>query len=262
MLLSLKMIKYSLIGLALACQDLNMITTSNRSLILFQCLYLCIYHLNLPYSAWLIRWYSGNHTVVSLTVTENHYSNFILSAKATQNNWRLGCLLMRLFRRRSMRTSKPHVTGLCERNPPVTDGFPSQRASNAENVSIWRHHDMGENDHCQTTAKQLSINDVLNTCDVLRLVTSSVQEYYCHNVAIISNSKLLTHMQYSKYADVEFILLQQFVRTFILYKQITTFSNKLILLSHMYIIYSRRWIGSELVQIMNGFSPIRRPAII
>ena len=33
------------------------------------------------------------------------------------------------------------VIGLCEGNPPVTGGFPSQRASNAENVSIWwRHH--------------------------------------------------------------------------------------------------------------------------
>ena len=29
------------------------------------------------------------------------------------------------------------VTGLCEGNPPVTGGFPSQRASNTENVSIW-----------------------------------------------------------------------------------------------------------------------------
>ena len=33
------------------------------------------------------------------------------------------------------------VTGLCEGNLPVTGGFPSQRASDAENVSIWwRHH--------------------------------------------------------------------------------------------------------------------------
>ena len=31
--------------------------------------------------------------------------------------------------------------GLCEGNSPVTGKFPSQRASNAENVSIWwRHH--------------------------------------------------------------------------------------------------------------------------
>ena len=54
---------------------------------------------------------------------------------------RLGCLLNSLFRRRSKKTSKLRVTGLCEGNPPVTGGFPSQRASNAENVSIcWRHH--------------------------------------------------------------------------------------------------------------------------
>ena len=37
---------------------------------------------------------------------------------------------------------KTRVTGLCEGNPPVTGGFPSQRASNAENIAMWsRHHD-------------------------------------------------------------------------------------------------------------------------
>ena len=47
------------------------------------------------------------------------------------------CLLNRLFRRRSKKTSKLRVTGLCEGNSL----FPSQRTSNAENVSIWwRHH--------------------------------------------------------------------------------------------------------------------------
>ena len=52
----------------------------------------------------------------------------------------LTCLLNRLFRRRNEKTSKLRVTGLCE-DPPVTGGFPSQSASNAENVSIWwRHH--------------------------------------------------------------------------------------------------------------------------
>ena len=59
------------------------------------------------------------------------------------NHRRLGCLLYRLFRRRSKKTSKLRVTSLCEGNSPVTDEFPSQRASNAENVSIWwRHHDI------------------------------------------------------------------------------------------------------------------------
>ena len=41
-------------------------------------------------------------------------------------------------------TSKLRVTGLYGRNPPVTDGFHSQRASKAENVFIWwRHHTVG-----------------------------------------------------------------------------------------------------------------------
>ena len=52
------------------------------------------------------------------------------------------CLLNRLFRRRSKKTSKLRVTGLCAGNSSVTSEFPAQRASNAENVSIWwRHHD-------------------------------------------------------------------------------------------------------------------------
>ena len=51
------------------------------------------------------------------------------------------CLLNRLFRRRSKKTSKLRVTGLCAGNSPGTGEFPAQMASNAENVSIWwRHH--------------------------------------------------------------------------------------------------------------------------
>ena len=44
-------------------------------------------------------------------------------------------------RRRSKKTSKLRVTGLCEGNSPATGEFPAQRDSNVENVSIWwRHH--------------------------------------------------------------------------------------------------------------------------
>ena len=51
------------------------------------------------------------------------------------------CLLSHLLRRRSQKTSKLRVTGLCAENSPVTDEFPAQMASNAVNVSIWwRHH--------------------------------------------------------------------------------------------------------------------------
>ena len=51
------------------------------------------------------------------------------------------CFLNRLFKRRSKKTSKFRVTGLCAGNSPGTGEFLAQMASNAENVSIWwRHH--------------------------------------------------------------------------------------------------------------------------
>ena len=51
-------------------------------------------------------------------------------------------LLNRLFRRRSKKTSKLRVTGLCEGNSPVPGGFSTQRASDTEKVSIgWHHYD-------------------------------------------------------------------------------------------------------------------------
>ena len=52
------------------------------------------------------------------------------------------CLLNRLFRRRTKKTPKLRVTGLCAGNSPGTGEFPAQMASYAENVSIWwRHHE-------------------------------------------------------------------------------------------------------------------------
>ena len=63
--------------------------------------------------------------------------------------WRLKTPASQLFTqalirvRRSKKTSKFRVTGLCAGNSPVTGEFPAQRASNAENISIWwRHHVM------------------------------------------------------------------------------------------------------------------------
>ena len=69
-----------------------------------------------------LRWRHNGHGSVS-----NHQSH--------------DCLLNRLFRRRSKKTSKLRVTGLCAGNSPGTGEFPAQMANNAENGSIWwRHH--------------------------------------------------------------------------------------------------------------------------
>ena len=48
------------------------------------------------------------------------------------------CLLKLLFRRRSKKTPKLRITGLCEGNSPVTGEFPLQRVSYVESVSTWQ----------------------------------------------------------------------------------------------------------------------------
>ena len=71
-----------------------------------------------------LQWHQNGRDNVS-----NHQSN--------------DCLLNRLFKRRSKKTSKLCVTGLSVGNSSGTGEFPARRASNTENVSIWwRHHDI------------------------------------------------------------------------------------------------------------------------
>ena len=50
------------------------------------------------------------------------------------------CSLNCSLRRRSKKTSKLRVIGLCEGNSPVTGEFPAQMVSNADNVSLLRRH--------------------------------------------------------------------------------------------------------------------------
>ena len=81
----------------------------------------------------------------------------IITVTSYRARWRLNCLLNCLFWRRSKKTSKLRVTGLCERNSPVTGEFPAQRANDADNVSIWwRHNDIDEIEWHQTNAKHNS----------------------------------------------------------------------------------------------------------
>ena len=69
-----------------------------------------------------------------------HYSDVIKNAIASQITG-VSFMCSNVCSGKSKKTSKLRVTGLCEGNPQVTGGFPSQRTSNAENVSIWwRHH--------------------------------------------------------------------------------------------------------------------------
>ena len=88
----------------------------------------CLLHCNWGNRETALRWRHNGRDTVS-----NHQPH--------------DCLLNRLFRRRSKKTSKLRVTGLCAGNSPGTGEFPAQMASNAENVSIWRrHHGLNSSD--------------------------------------------------------------------------------------------------------------------
>ena len=105
--------------------------------------------------ACLPRFHSGLHTRTNL-MKDSIRTWFHLAKQSPQLQWRHNgrdsvlnhqshdCLLNGLFRRRSKKTWKLRVTGLCAGNSPGTGEFPAQMASNAENVSIWwRHHGWG-----------------------------------------------------------------------------------------------------------------------
>ena len=67
-----------------------------------------------------------------------HYNDAIMVTMASRNHQPHDC-----SDADQRKKSKLRVTGLCAGNSPVTGDLPAQRASHAENVSIWwRHHVM------------------------------------------------------------------------------------------------------------------------
>ena len=75
--------------------------------------------------------------------TLSHHNDVMMRAMTTQLTSLTVVYSIVYSRRRSKKTLKLRVTGLCVGNSPGTGEFPTQRASNAENVSIWwSHHDM------------------------------------------------------------------------------------------------------------------------
>ena len=103
-----------------------------------------------------------------------------------QSHRRLDCLLNRLFRHRSKNASKLRVTGLCEENSPVTGEFPTQRVSDAENVSIWwRHHGCGR----VTRGRLFGIIRV-----TLPLSNSLRTKNYNHHMYKVTENKLLRNV--------------------------------------------------------------------
>ena len=69
-----------------------------------------------------------------------HYNDVIMSTMASEITSLTVAFWTVHSRRRSNKTSKLHVTGLCEGHSQIAGEFHAQRASNAENVSIWWRH--------------------------------------------------------------------------------------------------------------------------
>ena len=89
----------------------------------------------------VFRNFQDRFVLTLIIISLQHIADCNDERNGVSNHWRLDGLHNRLFRCRSKKTWKFHVTGLCEGNTPVTGGFPSQMARNAKNVSIWwRHH--------------------------------------------------------------------------------------------------------------------------
>ena len=95
--------------------------------------------------AWYLLPSLGDGVLNDDALTHSTVWVFVLLTLQWRHNGRDGvsshqphdCLLNRLFRRRSKKTSMFRVTGLCAGNSPVIGEFPAHMASNVENVSIW-----------------------------------------------------------------------------------------------------------------------------
>ena len=84
----------------------------------------------------------------------------------------------------SKKTSNLHVTGLSEGNPLVTGGFPSQKASNAENISIWWSHHVIAFFIVSTPGNSLTpgrCSSEFSKCNLRTHVTYQVCEHFLWN---------------------------------------------------------------------------------
>ena len=89
------------------------------------------------YLSWLRYWHRGSRNNRQLESLQRRHNGRDGVSKSTASP----VFTQPLFGRRSKKTSKLRVTGLCVGNSQGTGEFPAQMASNAENVSIrWRHH--------------------------------------------------------------------------------------------------------------------------
>ena len=110
------------------------------------CVFICGFELNymqLPHCIKEVAWFHNAGEEETLKNYANSLQWRHNGRDGVSNHQAHHCSLNRLFRRRSEKTSKLRVTGLCAGNSPATGEFPAQRARNADmfpfdDVILWQ----------------------------------------------------------------------------------------------------------------------------
>ena len=117
-----------------------------------------------------------------------HYNDVIMSMMASQIT-SLTIVYSTVYSGADKKkTSKLRVTGLCEGNSAVSGEFPTQRASNAEKVSIWWRH------RVSTESRTAWISNYGHT----KLQDVVINSCYIFNDSLLTHRRLgdVTHVIY------------------------------------------------------------------
>ena len=88
------------------------------------------------------QWVQNTVLTALYDVVQFHYSDVTWASYCFKSQ-QLDCLWNSLFK--ITKETEFCFTGICEGNPLVTSGFPSQKTSNANSISMsWRHHVLSE----------------------------------------------------------------------------------------------------------------------
>ena len=85
--------------------------------------------------ALLVQYITSVTRFLCYSIRVIHYGDVIMGAMASQITG-VSIVCSTVCWGADLENIKLRVTGLCDGNPPITGGFPSQRASNVENISI------------------------------------------------------------------------------------------------------------------------------
>ena len=132
------------------------------------------------YREFIVCGYTENHThrglLCILQFSLEHYNDVIMSVMASQIS-SLTIVYQTVYSRHSSKkTWKLRVTGLFVGDSPVTSEFPAQRASNAENVSIWwRHHEISP---ACNMATSLALRQLCNCLGVREVLLANILQLF------------------------------------------------------------------------------------